>query len=148
MSISAKSFFSHDEKEKIKASIREAEMNTSGEIRLHVENKCPADVLDRAAYIFGKLSMHKTERRNGVLFYLSVIDHKFAIIGDKGINSTVPEGFWDEIKSAMLHEFQSEAYTNGICLGMRVTGEALKKYFPYQMDDINELPDDISFGEN
>lgn len=148
MSESAKSFFSQAEKERIKASIREAEENTSGEIRLHVENRCNGDVLDRAAYVFGKLEMHKTELRNGVLFYLSVLDHKFAIIGDKGINATVPPDFWDGIKAAMLEKFKNSEYTEGVCTGIRMTGIALRQHFPYQSDDVNELSDEISFGEN
>ena len=53
-------------------------------------------MLDRAAWVFKKLGMHKTAERNGVLFYLAVDDRKFAIIGDAGINAKVPAGFWDD----------------------------------------------------
>jgi uncharacterized membrane protein len=105
-------------------------------------------VLDRAAYLFEKLKMHKTERRNGVLFYLAVADRKFAILGDAGINAVTPENFWDEIKNTMSALFSEGQFSEGLCKGIEMTGEALHKYFPYQTDDINELPDDISFGKN
>jgi uncharacterized membrane protein len=83
----ASSFFSAEEQGKLLAAIKEAEKETSGEIRLHVESTCDGEVLDRAAWVFKKLGMEKTAERNGVLFYLAVQDRKFAIIGDAGINA-------------------------------------------------------------
>ena len=143
----AKDLFTKEQKEEIVSAIKEAELNTSGEIRVHIEKNCPEDVLDRAAFLFEKLKMHKTELRNGVLFYLSVKDHKFAILGDAGINAKVPEGFWDNIKETMLEHFKNNEYATGLVKGIRMSGEQLKTHFPYQSDDVNELSDDISFGK-
>ena len=78
----------------IKSAVKEAELNTSGEIRVHIDNRCKEDVMDRAAWWYEKLEMQKTEQRNGVLFYLAVKDQKFAILGDAGINALTPEDFW------------------------------------------------------
>ena len=104
--VKASSFFTKEQQATILASIREAEEASSGEIRVHIETSFKGDVLDRAAWIFGKLNMHKTALRNGVLFYLAVMDRKFAIIGDAGIHAKVPEGFWDKIKELMLKDFK------------------------------------------
>lgn len=145
--MSVYNFFSKEEKEKITSAIKEAELNTSGEIRLHVEGKCKLDVLDCAAHWFEKLDMHKTELRNGVLFYLAVTDKKFAILGDAGINAKVPENFWEEIKKNMVEKFKENKFAEGLTDGILMAGEQLKKHFPHQKDDVNELPDDISFGE-
>ncbi len=134
------------QKMKIIASIKEAELSTSGEIRVHIENKCKEDVLDRAAYMFEKMEIHKTEKRNGVLFYLALKDRKFAILGDAGINAVTGNDFWDEIKEKMLSFFKTDDFTGGLAEGISMTGEALKKHFPYQEDDVNELSDEISFG--
>ena len=142
----ASDFFNKDEKEKITLAIKEAELNTSGEIRVHIEGKCREEVMDRAVYIFEKLGMHKTELRNGVLFYLAVNDHKFAILGDAGINQVVPDDFWDEIKKSMLDFFSEKQFSEGLSQGIKMAGEQLKNHFPYQKDDINELSDEISFG--
>jgi uncharacterized membrane protein len=144
----AKDFFSKDEQEKILAAIGEAEKSSSGEVRLHVENHCKGDVLDRATEVFAALKMHKTALRNGVLFYLAVKDKKFAILGDAGINAVVPADFWDKIKSEMQFEFKNGKFCEGVCEGIIAAGLQLKAHFPYQLDDINELPDDISFGKN
>ncbi len=144
----AKEFFTEQEKKTIVDSIKEAELNTSGEIRVHIERGCKGPVLDRAVKVFEKLGMHKTELKNGVLFYLAVDDHKFAILGDKGIDEVVPENFWDAIKEHMLSLFRQGEFSQGLREGILKAGVALKKHFPYSDDDINELPDDISFGPN
>ncbi|MCF8361395.1 MAG: TPM domain-containing protein [Prolixibacteraceae bacterium] len=140
-------FFTEEEKKIIKESIETAELNTSGEIRLHVEKKCPEDVMDRAAYWFKELKMHKTEARNGVLFYLSVEDHKFAILGDVGINAKVQEGFWDSTRDLILSFFKEGRYAEGLKVGIIQAGLQLKEYFPYQSDDVNELENEISYGK-
>ena len=139
--------FTSEQKARIKEAIKNAEKNTSGEIRVHIDIKCKADVLDRAAYIFEQLNMHKTKLRNGVLFYLATEDHKFAILGDAGINSLVPDHFWDDIKDLMTEHFREGRFTEGLESGIKMTGEQLKNHFPYQLDDENELDDEISFGK-
>ena len=143
----ASKFFTSDQKQQIISAIKEAELNTSGEIRVHIENHCKREVLDRAAAIFASLKMHKTKLRNGVLFYLSIKDHKFAILGDGGINAVVPDDFWDNISDMMRRKFKENEFTAGLSSGIKMAGEQLKAHFPYHADDINELDDDISFGE-
>lgn len=143
----AAKLFTEKEKEIIVKAVKTAELNTSGEIRVHVERTCPEELMDRAAYIFEMLKMHQTELRNGVLFYLSVDDHQLAILGDAGINARVKEGFWDEIKEAMLSDFREGDMAGGLEKGILMAGEQLKAHFPYQTDDVNELSDEISFGK-
>jgi uncharacterized membrane protein len=144
--MNAVNFFSKEEKDRIKSAIKEAELNTSGEIRVHLDNRCREDVLDRAAWWFGKLEMHKTEQRNGVLFYLAVTDQKFAILGDAGINAVTPDDFWDSIKENMAENFAEGNVAGGLEAGILMAGQALKEHFPYQEGDVNELSDDLSFG--
>ena len=142
------SFFNSQETAVIHEAIHEAEKSTSGEIRLHIENVCKYDVLDRAADVFAELDMHKTELRNGVLFYLSIKDRKFAILGDAGINTKVPAGFWDSIKEIVLTHFKNNLYAQGLSEGIKKAGKKLSEHFPYSNNDVNELPNDISFKKN
>ncbi len=144
--MSAYHFFTSEEKNKITGAIKTAEHNTSGEVRVHVESLCKADVLDCAAYWFKTLKIHKTALRNGVLFYLAIDDRKFAILGDAGINAKVPSDFWEKIKEHMQSRFKEGRFADGLSEGILIAGEQLKTHFPYQKDDINELPDEISFG--
>lgn len=139
---------SEEDKEIIVQAIQEAEKNTSGEIRVHLENHCKIDVLDRASEVFGTLKMHETKLRNGVLFYLAMKDHQFAILGDSGINQLVPEHFWEETRDFMVAKFKEGKYAEGLSEGIKMAGHQLKAHFPYQANDRNELPDDISFNKN
>ncbi len=145
--MSPKEFLGKENEILIVKAIERAEHQTSGEISVHFESKCKEEVLDRAAWLFKKLKMHETKDRNGVLIYLSIDDHKFAIIGDAGINKVVPEGFWNDIKEMMIGHFSKGEFTTGLINGIEKTGEHLKKYFPWQEDDVNELPDEISYGK-
>jgi uncharacterized membrane protein len=145
--MSAGKNFSDRDREEILASIREAEKNTSGEIRLFIEETCEENVLDRAAFIFKELKIHETKQRNGVLFYLAMKSRKFAILGDSGIHSSVHKDFWHDIKLEMQHHFTEGDFVTGLNKGIKMAGEALNKKFPYRKDDTNELPDDIMFGK-
>lgn len=139
--------FGKEEQTLITRSIQEAENKTSGEIKVHIEAHCPdGDVMERAKMVFGQLGMHTTQEKNGVLFYLAYQDRKFAILGDKGIYEKVPADFWESTKEKLRTHFKVGDFTQGLCEGIGEAGLQLKKFFPYQSDDINELPDDISFG--
>lgn len=126
--------------------IREAESKTSGEIRVHFQKKIKGDVLDEAVKKFFELKMDETKDRNGVLIYIVPKKRLFAIIGDEGIDKVVPDDFWDEAKELLQKYFKEGKWAEGICKAIKLTGEKLKKYFPVQEDDINELPDEISYS--
>jgi uncharacterized membrane protein len=141
-----KNFLTAEQQAAIVQAIGEAEKDTSGEIRVHMERYCKGNVLDCAATVFKELKMHKTALRNGVLVYISVDDRKLAILGDAGINTKVPDGFWDSIKDAMISNFTRGEITSGLTQGIHMIGEKLKAYFPCMPDDTNELSNEISFG--
>ena len=143
----AKELFTEELQKQVVAAIETAELNTSGEVRVHLDDNCKGEVLDRAAYVFEKLEMQKTEQRNGVLFYLAVQDKKFAILGDVGINQKVPDNFWEEIKSEVIANFKNGDFARGLSSGIVKAGEQLKAHFPYQEDDVNELDNEISFDD-
>ena len=140
-------FLGKENEQLIAKAIEQAESQCSGEIRVHIESSCKSNVLDRAASVFKTLAMHKTKERNGVLFYLSINDRKLAIIGDVGINQVVPPDFWDTTKEIVINDFKKGEFTQGIVEGIELTGQHLKQYFPHQLDDINELSDEISYGK-
>ncbi len=130
------------------AAIRQAEVTTSGEIRVHLEDTCPTpEPLDRAAQVFAELNMHKTAARNGVLFYLAWQSRQFAVVGDSAINAAVPDDFWETTKETVLDQFRRDDYVLGLERGIKMVGEQLQRYFPYHAaTDKNELDDAISFG--
>ena len=135
-----------DDHIRIVNAIEEAELNTSGEIRVHIESKCKEDILDHAAFIFEKLKMHETDERNAILFYLALNDHKFAVIGDAGIHAKVGDEFWQNVKDEMIPFFKEGKLADGLVNGIQKAGKELKNYFPYQSNDKNELDNEISFS--
>ncbi|MEQ9264952.1 MAG: TPM domain-containing protein [Balneolaceae bacterium] len=142
-------FLSKEEEQTIISAIKDAETATSGEVRVHIENKCKADdPVDRAKEVFAELKMHETELKNGVIIYIATRDHKLAIWGDQGIHEKVGQDFWEEEIKLMQKYFQADDYESGIKDAVLMVGQKLKEFFPYQKDDVNELPDDISYGEN
>lgn len=141
--------FSTNEQERIVQAINIAESKTSGEIRLVIDRKLLyPSALEAAVGYFEKLNMHKTQLQNGVLIYLAVDDHQFAIIGDKGINERVAPDFWDATKERMVAHFKRNEIAEGLVDGIRHAGEQLQAFYPRRLDDINELPDDIYYGNN
>ena len=144
----ATNILNNEEDRRVVNAIKQAELNTSGEIKVHIENHCKGDVEKRSLFVFNRLKLNETKLRNGVLIYLAVKDRKFAILGDEGINKVVEDGFWNDVKDMMLSHFKEGRFAEGLEEGIQRCGEKLKTYFPYQSDDINEIPDDISYENN
>jgi len=143
----AKQFFTPEEQQEIVQAIAQAESNTSGEIRVHIESYCRGNALQHATKLFHKLEMHKTLKRNGVLFYVAVKSHKVAIVGDEGIHQHVKQNFWDNLAKEIVSFFAQNKYKEGLIVGISAAGEKLKERFPREDGDVNELPDEISFGK-
>jgi uncharacterized membrane protein len=141
-------FLTKEQEQTIVEAIATAEKQTSGEIKVHIENDCKADEpLQRAIEIFTELKMHETELHNGVIIYIAVKARKFAIYGDEGINKVVPEDFWNNVATILKSHFKNNNYAEGIAEAIHLCGEKLKSFFPHQSNDTNELSNDISFGK-
>ncbi|BAO55802.1 TPM domain-containing protein [Nonlabens marinus] len=144
MASQVEKFLTAAEEEQIVESIRAAEKLTSGEIRVHLESSCEGKVYDRAQELFHLLKMDNTKQANGILFYLAVDDRKFSVLGDKGIHAHVGDDFWNSIREVMEARFRESEFKNGLIAGIEMAGEKLAAFFPWQEDDVNELPDQIS----
>ena len=140
------SFLSSEEEQRIIQTIREVEGTTSGEIRVHLEPSCTIPIVDRAYEVFHYLKMDLTQARNGVLIYVAVEDQKFAIYGDVGIDKVVPNDFWESTKEIILKHFKQGDFTKGLIEGIQLAGKELQAYFPWEANDTNELPNEISRG--
>lgn len=140
----AKNFFTPEEEQQIVEAIVAAEKNTSGEIRVHIENHSEKPPLERAQEVFHLLGMDRTAARNGVLFYLATEDHTFAIIGDEGLDKAVEDDFWDCTKDVVIGHFKENRFAQGLSEGILRAGDRLQKYFPYADNDTDELPNEIS----
>lgn len=140
---------SKEQEKTVMNAIKEAETNTSGEIRVHIEDRCKiGDPIKRAIEMFGELHMHETELKNGVIVYVAIKDHKLAVWGDEGIHKKVGQNFWNDVLATVQKYFSAKDYETGLSEAILMIGNKLKEYFPYQSNDVNELSDDISYGDS
>jgi len=139
-------FLTPTEESEVVEAIRQAELNTSGEIRVHLEPHAKIDIFERAVEVFDFLHMNNTKKSNGVLIYVAVEDRELVIMGDKGINDKVGPHFWESTKNTIIDHFKKGDMKQGLVDGILKAGEQLKGYYPYKKGDVNELPDDISVG--
>lgn len=128
----------------VAAAIATAEAETSAEIRVHLDARCPGEALARAALVFERLGMHRTALRHGVLIYVSIEDHKLAVLGDHGIHERVGQAYWDALLEAILSRFRAQRFRDGVLHGVVEVGAVLRRHFPRRPDDVNELPDRVS----
>ena len=142
-----KTFFNPAEEKQIMASIRHAETASSGEIRVYVESHCTTTPPERTIDMFKKLKMHRTKERNGVLLYVAIKDHKFAIFGDEGIHQKMGIQFWKTEAATLKSFFEKEQIVEGLCQVVEDIGQTLKVHFPRASDDKNELPDKPVYGK-
>jgi len=140
------SFLTTIEEQEVVAAIREAEKNTSGEIRVHIESTSNRNVDARAIEVFSMLKMYNTKLQNGVLIYVSVKEKAFAIYGDKGINAIVSSTFWDDTIQLMSSHFKNNNFKQGLVDGILKAGQELQAHFPWDETDVDELPNTISKG--
>jgi uncharacterized membrane protein len=147
MSDYVRSLLSEEQEQALVDAISQAELHTSGEIRIHLEKSTGnSSAEQRAKQWFGKLEMHKTAEKNGVLFYLAIQDRQLALWAGEGINEKVPADFWQEIIDLMISEFKEGHFSEGLIEGVEKTGKALGEFFPRKDDDVDELSNEISKG--
>jgi len=139
-------FLTASEEQEVVKAILEAEKNTSGEIRVHIEAHTHKEHYERAKEVFHLLKMDNTKQENGVLIYVAVNDKKFVICGDKGIDNAVPKDFWQTTKNNIQTHFENGKFKEGLVAGVLKAGEELSSHFPWQSDDTNELSNEISKG--
>ncbi len=142
----AKDFLDEHAEKQLLDAIRKAEMLTSGEIRVHLEDRCKGDAVVAASSVFHRLKMNETVLHNGILFYLALVDKKFAVYADEGLYQRVPRDFWENIVKEMQEKFTQAKFLEGLCLGIGRAGTALTEHFPRLNNDRNELDDEISIG--
>jgi len=143
-----KEFLASIDTQRIVDAITAAELQTSGEIRVHVQPKATGgEIRDVAERTFERLGMTKTALRNGVLLFIACEEQRFVILGDQGIDDRVPAGFWDEIAAKLTIRFKNAEFTDGIVEAITAAGLRLKEYFPRSVDDVNELSNQINVEE-
>lgn len=139
-----RAFMTDADLDAVAAAIAAAEAQTSAEIRVHLDARCPGNSMARAVAVFERLGMHRTAARHGVLIYVSIEDRKLAVLGDRGIHERVGQVYWDGLVESVLAHFRGERFRDGLVHAVGEVGAVLRRHFPRRPDDVNELPDRVS----
>jgi len=142
-----RAFLAEADLDGVARAIAAAEARTSAEIRVHLDHRCPGEAMARAVAVFERLGMQRTAARHGVLIYVSVDDHKLAVLGDQGIHERVGQAYWERLVEAVLGHFRDQRPRDGLLHAVGEVGTVLARHFPRRPDDVNELSDQVSIDE-
>ena len=142
--MNAKDFLNHLRHDDIVAAIREAELKTSGEIRVFISHKKLADARGAAERAFVRLGMTKAREHNGVLIFVAPRTRQFAVIGDEAVHKRCGDEFWQHLAAEMSGHFRKSEFNQGVLHAIRKAGALLAEHFPRRPDDRNELPDQVA----
>lgn len=138
-----KEFLSKLEHDRIVQAIREAEANTSGEIRVYIQRgKLKDDALAAAQKKFHRLGMDRTADHNAVLIFVAPRAHKFAVVGDAAIHEKCGDDLWQRLVQQMQRHFQNEKFSDALVEAVEQVGKALAAHFPKRSTS-TELPDEV-----
>jgi uncharacterized membrane protein len=129
----------------VNAAIKQAERRSSAEVKVVLARHCWGDIKAKAHRIFRDWGLDRTAQRNCVLLLFVVANREFLIYGDEGIHSQVGADFWNDVRDEMAEAFRRDECGAGIARGVQRIGEKLAQYFPWQRDDVDEIPDEIVY---
>ena len=139
----SKQLLSIEQEKQLVEAIDKAEENNKGEVRVHLEKKCPtADALDRAEQLFFDLGMHHTEEGTAALLYISIQSKKAAIYAGPGLYKSRQEDFWSAAIEKVVEGFKRNEPIEGIANALKEIGDVLREIVPGESE--NQLPNEVS----
>ncbi|MFO7666097.1 MAG: hypothetical protein R6V76_05730 [Desulfobacterales bacterium] len=100
-------------------------------------------VRERAVRAFYEKELYKTKDETGILIFISLLEHRVWILGDRGINAKIAPDFWKGIALDLSAGIKKKEYGKSVCQAISKCGEVLSVHFPVAKDDINELADEV-----
>lgn len=142
-------YFSKDDLQKITKACEKAEEKTAGEVRVSIFSKRPRklknlSLKEVAQAEFFRLGMDKTRDKTGILLLIILVERKFQILADSGINAKVDQQTWDELAERLSEHFKNGKYLEGVQYCVRQMGVILAQHFPIKADDTNEISNEVS----
>lgn len=100
-------------------------------------------VRERAVRAFYEKGLYRTRGATGILIFISLLERKVWILGDRGINEKIAPHFWSEIAGALTKGLREGKGGGALCTAIAACGAELARYFPRAPDDTNELRNDL-----
>jgi putative membrane protein len=100
-------------------------------------------VRDRALRAFYENGLHRTREETGILIFISTLERKVWILGDRGINGRIPPDFWQALAGELAAGLRAGRAADTLCRVIAGCGSELARHFPRRADDRNELSDEV-----
>jgi len=100
-------------------------------------------VRKRALRAFYEKRLHRTKQHTGVLFFLSLLEHKVWVLADKGINEKIDQDVLNTFAQTISRGIREGRACEALCRAIRDAGNVLAVHFPIEPHDTNELPDRV-----
>ena len=111
-------------------------------LRLFLSPKrAETEVEQRAFTSFFAEGLHATREATGVLVYISVLERRVCILGDRGINERIAPGSWQIFVDQLTAGIREGRSCEALCTVIGKIGVLLQTHFPPRPDDRNELSD-------
>ena len=137
-------FLSQQQEKEIVEAIGRAEQGNRGEVRVHIEKRCPGDSIARARQLFGELGMAETTADTGVLLYIAHGSKKAAIWAGAGIHQAVAREAWQSVIDGIAQEHRVGNGVGGVCNAVDIIGTILRQHLPGTDQAGDELPNQVT----
>lgn len=88
--------------------------------------------------------IHLTDKRTGVLLFISMAERYVVVIADHGINAKLDDGVWQEIVDKLIADIKAKRMSEGIIAAVDELGALLETHFPADGEaNENELPNHL-----
>lgn len=102
-------------------------------------------VKERALRTFYERGLYRTKKHTGVLFFLSLLEHKVWILADKGIHGKVQQETLNKFARMVSEGIKEGRAPDALCEAINGVGELLWEHYPITDADTDELPDDVMY---
>jgi putative membrane protein len=92
---------------------------------------------------FYERGLYRTRKNTGVLFFLSLFEHKVWVLADKGIYEKIDQETLNGFARAVSMGIKRGSGCDALCSAIKDAGEVLAKHFPLTPGDTNELADEV-----
>jgi len=103
------------------------------------KNQVDEEVQEAAVTSFFGEKLYKTREENGILIFISVLEHRVWVLADRGINSRIKPEEWQEIVDLITQGIREKRQCAALCEAINRVGNILETHFPIKPDDHNEL---------
>lgn len=111
-------------------------------LRLCIGRQRAEEEVERAALThFHAEGLQVTRDATGVLIYISVLERKVWILGDRGINEQLEPQVWQTFVDRLVRGIRGNRQCESLCAVIAEIGGLLHTHFPPKADDRNELSD-------